>query len=194
MLCCRLERRLSNLSDEVGNLDGDPPVGLDTSICVGTRCGYRIQESARNLRCYGESRDAWVSTPGLEREATVLGIQLPVSLSFFRAALESGEVVIRWTTESETDNAGFNILRSHRKDGEYKQINAALIQGAGTTGERNTYKWVDLTAKTGVVYYYQVEDVSFAGERQVLTTSRLKGYVSVKNKLTTTWSELKSGR
>ena len=104
---------------------------------------------------YGESRD--ISTPGFVR-----GIQLPVSLSFFRAALESGEVVIRWTTESETDNAGFNILRSHRKDGEYKQINTALIQGAGTTGERNTYKWVDPTAKAGVVYYYQIEDVSFA--------------------------------
>ena len=136
---------------------------------------------------YGESGD--ISTPGFVR-----GIQLPVSLSFFRATLESGEVVIRWTTESETDNAGFNILRSHRKDGAYKQINTALIQGAGTTGERNTYKWVDPTAKAGVVYYYQIEDVSVAGERQVLTTSRLKGYVSAENRLTTTWGELKSLR
>ena len=136
---------------------------------------------------YGESDD--ISTPGFVR-----GIQLPVSLSFFRVALENGEVVIRWTTESETNNAGFNILRSHSKDDEFKQINTALIQGAGTTGERNTYKWVDPTAKAGVVYYYQIEDVSFAGEQHVLTTSRLKGYVSAKNKLTTTWSELKSGR
>ena len=136
---------------------------------------------------YGESKD--IGTPGFVR-----GIQLPVSLSFFRATLENSEVVIRWTTESETDNAGFNILRSHSQDGEYKQINTALIQGAGTTGERNSYKWVDPTAKAGVVYYYQIEDVSFTGERQVLTTSRLKGYVSAKNKLTTTWSELKSLR
>ncbi len=136
---------------------------------------------------YGESSD--ISTPGFVR-----GIQLPVSLSFFRATLENGEVLIRWTTESETDNAGFNILRSQRKDGEYQQVNTALIQGAGTTGERNTYKWVDRTAKAGVVYYYQIEDVSFAGEHNVLTTSRLKGYISAKNKLTTTWSELKNLR
>ena len=60
-------------------------------------------------------------------------------------------------TLSETDNAGFNILRSHRKEGEYKQINSELIQGAGITGERNTYKWVDPTEKPGVVYYYQKE-------------------------------------
>ena len=136
---------------------------------------------------YGESRD--ISTPGFVR-----GSQLPVSLSFFRATFENSEVVIRWTTESETDNAGFNILRSQRKEGEYKQLNTALIQGAGTTGERNTYKWLDRTAKAGVVYYYQIEDVSFAGEHNVLTTSRLKGYISAKNKLTTTWSELKSLR
>ncbi len=136
---------------------------------------------------YGARQD--IGTPGFVR-----GIQLPVSLSFFRATLESGEVVIRWTTESENDNAGFNILRSHRKDGEYKQINTALIQGAGTTGERNTYQFIDNTAKPNIVYYYRIEDISFAGERQVLTISRLKGHVSAKNKLTTTWSELKSLR
>ena len=238
-----------SISDEVGNLDGNPPnfrqgIGIDdpyswdwptaltedgnrTSLLrrrdengrprtavpdravegdvtgavlpMGTKRNRNLQPKYAWVHAvdtafkrvpkiwYGESGD--ISTPGFVR-----GIQLPVSLSFFRAALESGEVVIRWTTESETDNAGFNILRSNNKDGEYKQINTALIQGAGTTGERNTYKWVDLTAKPGVVYYYQIEDVSFAGERKVLTTSRLKGYVSAKNKLTTMWGELKSLR
>ena len=235
------------ISDEVGNLDGDPPnfrqdIGLDDPYSwnwptVLTEDGnrtslIRLRDASGRPRTgipnrnvegdltgavlpmgmkkkrpsdyawvhavdtafkrdpkiwYGESGD--IGTPGF-----VQGIQLPVSLSFFRAALESGEVVIRWTTESETDNAGFNILRSHNKDGAYKQINTELIQGAGTTGERNSYKWVDPTAKVGVVYYYQIEDVSFAGERQLLTTSRLKGYISAKNKLTTTWSELKSSR
>ncbi len=134
---------------------------------------------------YGDSSD--IGTPGF-----VKGTPLPVTLSSFRPALENGEIVIRWTTESELDNAGFNILRSDTQDGAFKQVNAELIQGAGTTGERNTYKWIDTTVKPGVVYYYQIEDVSFAGERQLLTTSRLKGYVSAKNKLTTTWSELKS--
>ena len=122
------------------------------------------------------------------------GMVLPVELSHFRPTLEDGEVTIRWTTESELDNAGFNILRSDTRDGEYKQVNAELIEGAGTTGERNTYKWVDETAKPGVVYYYQIEDVSFAGERQALAITKLKGLISAKNKLTTTWSELKASQ
>lgn len=119
------------------------------------------------------------------------GMVLPVELSFFRPTLEDGVVTIRWTTESELDNAGFNIYRSETRDGEYTQVNAEMIQGAGTTGERSTYKWVDPTAKPGVVYYYQIEDVSFAGERQALATTKLKGLISAENKLTTTWSELK---
>ncbi|MDE0088474.1 MAG: lamin tail domain-containing protein [Candidatus Poribacteria bacterium] len=116
---------------------------------------------------------------------------LPVELSFFRPALEDGKVIVRWTTESELDNAGFNILRSETRKGEYKQVNTELIQGAGTTGEKSSYNWVDPTAKPGVVYYYQIEDVSFAGEHQVLAITKLKGLISADGKLTTTWSELK---
>ena len=133
---------------------------------------------------YGNGND--YGTPGYIR-----GTQLPVSLSFFRPTLENGEVIIRWTTESELDNAGFNILRSNNRINGFKQVNTALIQGAGTTGERSTYKWIDTAVKPGIVYYYQIEDVSFAGEHKVLTTARLKGLISAKDKLTTTWSELK---
>ena len=134
---------------------------------------------------YGNDDD--FGTPGHTSNTS-----LPVSLSFFRPTLENGEIVIRWTTESELDNAGFNILRGNSRDGEFKQVNSELVQGAGTTGERNTYKWVDETAKLGVVYYYQIEDVSFAGEHQTLTTTKLKGLISANNKLTTLWGGLKS--
>ena len=133
---------------------------------------------------YGKNTD--FSTPG-----QTVGQPLPVSLSYFRPTLENGEVVIRWTTESELDNAGFNILRSDSRNGEFKQVNSQLVQGAGTTGERNTYKWIDESAKPGVIYYYQIEDVSFAGERQTLTTTKLKGLISAANKKTLIWGELK---
>ena len=133
---------------------------------------------------YGSEED--FGTP-LLREGAVL----PVQLSSFRPELEDGKVVIRWATESELDNAGFNIYRSDDVYGEFKQVNAEMIEGHGTTGERHTYKWVDTSAKLDTVYYYQIEDVSFAGERQTLATTKLKGLISAKNKLTTRWGELK---
>jgi len=134
---------------------------------------------------YGHRDD--ISTPG-----QTLNSPLPVSLSFFRPTLEDEKVIVRWTTESELDNAGFNILRSDTRNGEFKQVNEKLIQGNGTTGERSNYKWVDTSAKPGAVYYYRIEDISFNGERQTLMTTKLKGLISPENKLTTRWGELKS--
>ena len=116
---------------------------------------------------------------------------MPVTLSHFRAEHTNAGVVLKWTTQSEVDNAGFYILRSETKDGEFAVVNPAMIQGAGTTGERNEYTWTDTTAKPNTVYYYQIEDVSHAGDRKKLATVRLKGLVSASGKLTTRWADLK---
>ena len=115
----------------------------------------------------------------------------PVTLSHFRAEHTDAGVVLKWTTQSEVDNAGFYILRSETKDGEFAVVNPAMIQGAGTTGERNEYTWTDTTAKPNTVYYYQIEDVSHAGVRKQLATVRLKELVSASGKLTTRWADLK---
>ena len=122
------------------------------------------------------------------------GKPLPVTLSSFKATRTANGAILNWITESEVDNAGFNILRSNTKTGEFQQINVKLIQGAGTTGERSTYTWTDTTAKPNTVYYYQIEDVSYAGVHQTLTTTRLRGLVSAKGKMTTQWAEFKKGQ
>ncbi len=119
------------------------------------------------------------------------GSILPVTLSSFKATRTADGAVINWTTESEVDNAGFNILRSRTKTGEFEKINAKLIQGAGTTGERSTYTWTDTTAKPNTVYYYRIEDVSHAGVHQTLATTRLRGLISAKGKMITQWGILK---
>ena len=135
---------------------------------------------------YGSPND--YGTPGIRAG----GHPLPVQLSHFRPDLtETGTVVIHWSTQSEIDNAGFNILRSQTRTGEFTRINPQLIPGGGTTAERADYTWTDTTAKPNLVYYYQIEDVSFDGERQTLATVRLRGFLSAKDKLTTQWGELK---
>ena len=107
----------------------------------------------------------------------------------------TGTVIIKWTTESELNNAGFNILRSESKRGEFKVINTRMIQGAGTTSERQDYSYTDTTAKPNAVYYYQIEDISFDGKRRKLVSAtRLQGLVNAAHKATISWGELKSHR
>ncbi len=134
---------------------------------------------------YGISDD--IGTPGYYP-----GTALPVSLSSFLPKRTDAGVVIKWTTQSELNNAGFNILRSATKTGAFVVINPTMIQGAGTTGEKQTYSYTDKTAKPNIVYYYQIEDVSFDGHRQRLTgATRLRGHIGAAGKLTTTWGDLK---
>ena len=115
----------------------------------------------------------------------------PVMLSHFRSTRTASGVVVEWTTESESDNAGFNILRSETQPGQFVKVNPTLILGSGTMSERQTYNWRDTTAKPNVAYYYRIEDVSFSGNRRRLATVRMRGHVSARGKLTTTWAGLK---
>ena len=137
---------------------------------------------------YGKRTD--VGSPGYRTED---GESLPVTLSSFNPRInQDGSVVISWITESEIDNAGFHIFRSEKQQGPFIRVNPKLIQGAGTTGERNEYMWADITAKPNIAYYYQIEDVSFAGIKQTLVTKRMKGIFTVKNRLLTHWGNLKT--
>lgn len=66
---------------------------------------------------------------------------LPVELSSFTATLVTDGVQIKWRTESEINNLGFNIYRSNTKDGEYTKVNARLIAGAGTDATPHDYSF-----------------------------------------------------
>ena len=144
------------------------------------------QKVGINELYYGNEDD--VGTPGYRA-----GGPLPVQLSsFYSKRNDTGAVVITWSTESELDNAGFNILRSQSRTGEFVRINAQLIPGAGTTGEKSAYTWTDTSAKPNVLYFYQIEDVSLAGDHRTLRTTRLRGHIGAAGKATTTWGDLKS--
>ena len=160
----------------------------DGFLDIGSRYEFRTMTHIRASSYYGSPND--VGTPGFRA-----GGALPVELSHFRPARDrvTGAVVITWSTQSELNNAGFFIKRSQQRDGEFKVINAAMIQGAGTSSEKQFYTYTDTTAQPNVVYYYQIEDVSLDGNRQTLTNGiRLKGHVGAAGKLTTMWGDLKT--
>ena len=120
------------------------------------------------------------------------GGPLPVELEHFGVSRYTpGGVVLTWATASELDNAGFNILRREGREGVFRVVTPALIPGAGTTGERNTYTFTDNTARAGVLYFYQIEEVSFDGTHQVLATRRMKGHVTPAHRLLTTFGGVK---
>ena len=207
----RLLDASGTLVDSVGNLDGvartkDVPVW---EVPSGTTAeGARVSlirkyedsaplpgtdadswKSAANVKLAVSTYYGWetdIGTPGYRE-----GGPLPVVLSHFQSVRTAAGVVIRWTTESSVDNAGFNLLRSESRSGPFTKINPALIAGSGTTGESSAYVFTDGAAKPGVVYYYRLEEVSFGGVVQPLVTMRVRGQVSAIGKRVMRWSELK---
>jgi hypothetical protein len=86
-----------------------------------------------------------------------------INLSSFTATPKSGKVILQWQTESETDNAGFNIYRATAENGDYIKINSALIAAEGSTTQGASYEYIDNGLKNGKTYYYKLEDIDLNG-------------------------------
>jgi hypothetical protein len=73
--------------------------------------------------------------------------------------LRKPTLTIQWTTESEIDVLGFNLLRSARSDGEYGQINESLIPPAQDPFIGGEYSYQDEAVRRGQTYYYRLETI-----------------------------------
>jgi hypothetical protein len=96
-----------------------------------------------------------------------------IDLSFFTATPSNRAVILEWTTESEIDNAGFNIYRAEAEDGEYVKINDTLIPAQGSPTQGANYQFIDENVKNRTTYYYKLEDIDLSGK------STMHGPVSV---------------
>lgn len=88
---------------------------------------------------------------------------LPVTLSSFTGVFQNGSSMLQWTTQSESNNIGWNIYRSTSSDQESAmQLNNELINGAGTSQIPTNYSYNDMEELVNHNnYYYWIEDVTY---------------------------------
>ncbi|MBN1997761.1 DUF11 domain-containing protein [candidate division KSB1 bacterium] len=86
-----------------------------------------------------------------------------VELARFSAFSRDGQIVLEWTTESESENLGFNIFRSKNEEGPYEKV-TKMIKGAGNSQVSKKYTYIDRDVLIGQSYHYQLQDVNFDGE------------------------------
>lgn len=65
---------------------------------------------------------------------------LPVELSSFRASLRNGTVELAWTTQTETNNYGFEVQRS---DESGNWTSRGFVSGNGTSNRPQSYSFID---------------------------------------------------
>ncbi|MGB3903389.1 MAG: hypothetical protein WBB22_00555, partial [Anaerolineae bacterium] len=72
-------------------------------------------------------------------------------------------VIVEWTTESEVNQAGFNLYRSENPQGPYVKLNDALIPASLDPITGGSYVYTDTAVIGGATYYYKLEDVELDG-------------------------------
>jgi uncharacterized repeat protein (TIGR01451 family) len=88
------------------------------------------------------------------------GFTIPVELTAFTASTSGESVDLRWSTASETNNAGFDVERS--TDGEtFTAI--GFEPGVGTTEEAQSYRFVDREAPFATTLFYRLRQVDTDG-------------------------------
>ena len=95
---------------------------------------------------------------------------LPVELSSFTAQYLNNTPTLYWTTQSETDNLGWNIYRNTEENFSCSQkITDEMIQGNGTTTEPSYYIYNDTSENLTIeeTYYYWLESIDYSGISQV---------------------------
>jgi hypothetical protein len=86
---------------------------------------------------------------------------LPVELSTFSAIISKNGVELKWRTETEVSNYGFEILRS--SDNQKNWENIGFVEGSGNSNSPKEYLYNDESAEAGK-YSYQLKQIDTDGK------------------------------
>ena len=92
----------------------------------------------------------------------LLGL-VAIALFFLGYLTQPVEAIIRWSTESEVDTAGFHVYRATEIDGEYERVSTELQPSSGDPFSGASYTYTDDTIEPGQTYYYQQEEFETTG-------------------------------
>jgi len=104
-----------------------------TGLMFNTRYYFRIFGSANGVA-------ARTGTYTFCGSAGLGSTTLPVEISNFNGVSQNNNIVLNWTTESESNNLYFEIERSNNGN-QYEPI--GRVAGKGTTSQTNFYSFTD---------------------------------------------------
>ena len=90
---------------------------------------------------------------------TVMDPAVPVELSAFSAMNEGNQIRLEWTTQSESNNLGFNVERSLDQE-SFSKI--GFVPGNFTTSTPKFYTFVDSDLEVGT-YFYRLKQLDTNG-------------------------------
>ncbi len=153
---------LSSTLELNNNPNGTFTLTYTDGSSIGIDDGTGTDPDQRGATVYGLAKDIgayeWQGSPGT----------LPVELSTFTVQYINNSPTLYWTTQSETNNLGWNVYRSETAIfEEAMQINTEFIPGAGTISEPTEYIYEDENeVVSNTEYWYWLESIEYSGETE----------------------------
>jgi hypothetical protein len=125
---------------------------IDSTITDSTIYTYRIG-----------IEEGWINSWYVySNEATAYIFPIvPIELTSFTSEAIGNSVKLNWSTATETNNSGFEILRFAQNDQKgWEKI--GFVPGSGTTTEVHKYSFLDEELQTGN-YQYRLKQIDFDG-------------------------------
>ncbi|WP_179862141.1 DUF4397 domain-containing protein [Longibacter salinarum] len=94
------------------------------------------------------------------------GVPLPVEFGAFTASIDGNDVVLNWTTLSETNNAGFDIQQKFAGSG-FRSV--GQVEGQGTTSEPTEYAFRVTDLESGT-HQFRLRQVDIDGVESFSST------------------------
>ncbi|MBD3291224.1 T9SS type A sorting domain-containing protein [candidate division KSB1 bacterium] len=86
---------------------------------------------------------------------------VPVELTTFEAFIDKNNVLLKWTTATESNNFGFEVQRRKSGASEWQILN--FVKGHGTTANPCSYSYLDENLEPGN-YAYRLKQIDFNGQ------------------------------
>lgn len=144
-------------NDQKWQKPGSTGSGLNIDLTTYTPGTYTIEVFYRipgNQNGTSDCPDnVWDNNGGNPTNYTMsftISAALPINLLSFYGSATSENILLSWTTNSETDNSHFEIQRSLNGD---DFINIGKISAAGTSHTKNNYEFEDHEPLPSVNYY-----------------------------------------
>jgi hypothetical protein len=174
-----------------GKLDpNDPLIGTTTSAGNGSYSfadlpsgKYILSTNVSNTTANGNFQTTQTGTGGVQpvtltdanSTAQDFGFYAKSSsptaatLASFTGEATTDGIALTWETESEVENAGFDLYRAESAAGPWTKLNAELIASAAPGGSAGaTYHWTDPTAVAGQTNFYRLDAVAVDGSARTL--------------------------
>ena len=140
------------------------------SVPVGSlQGGTNLIEFKSNTTAHHGIEVLWPGSAIAVRYGVVVPIQLA---SFSAAVVEANQVLVKWSTLSETNNYGFEVQKAAEQPTNFQTISNSFVAGAGTTLDPKSYSFIDPVRPTTVVYY-RLKQIDLDGSVRYLEPFRL---------------------